>query len=548
MRYIRKFNEGFVLDTLEEELDKAIESEDYERTELRDLMKELIKDNAEYKKKYSLDGSVRIKRFENFISEEINRKRFVTELNENNLNENLRKLFNKAKDFFLKTFQKGEYRYKGIDILLKSIDRNELHNEINLDKKFKELFDKYTVNNQTLNDILYPHKGRTERLKKLSDGQFENVMRNIKEVISIIESNSKFLKKLDTEKEESKKQEEKRKKQEGKRKRQEEERRNKHKKLLELWNGISKKVKYVNYYDTLKPFYSLLKISVGKGSGKESNISDDTEEILKKIYQFSNKNVNQEIDTSSILNEVNSLNKSFEDYVSLYKEIYNKTPDEKIKEKKETDDEINKILQTIKQYKTYKEMVLDVLNKKNRLVNHKGKIVYHGSKRRDLEKDKFNNTINTKKRTGYGLYTSPHLNTAVRYAFAYIFGHLSKGGVDLKPNYDGKANIYRIELGNMPFLLRLDPIIDKEEMEMLLAFGIGGYDGLFQDANEIEISIITSDNISKAERITNSNYPAEFKEIKEFGKKYMGKHGYGKSYIDKEKFITARLQERLKSY
>jgi len=82
MKYLRKFyesNEGFVLDTLEEELDKAIESENYERAaELRDLMKQLIQDNEEYKKKYSLDESVRIKRFKNFISEEINRKQFVT--------------------------------------------------------------------------------------------------------------------------------------------------------------------------------------------------------------------------------------------------------------------------------------------------------------------------------------------------------------------------------------------------------------------------------------------------------------------------------------
>jgi hypothetical protein len=468
-------------------------------------------------------------------------KEEILKLHENNLNEDL---FDKAKDFFLKTFQKGEYRYKAIDLLLKSIDRNELHNEINLDNEFKKRFDIYTVNNQKLNDILYPHSGRIERLKKLSDGQFQRVMSNIKEVIGLIESDSKFLKQRDIKDAESKKQEEERKKQEEERKKQEEERSDKQKTLRKIWDGISNKVEYVSYYDTLNPFYSLLRISVGKGSGKESSTSDSTDELLKKIYQISNKNVNQEIDTSSILNEVNSLNKSFEDYVSLYKEIYNKTPDEQIKEKKETDDEINQILQTIKQYKTYKEMVLDVLNKKNRLVNHKGKIVYHGSERRDLEKDKFNNTINTKKRTGYGLYTSPQLNTAARYAFAYIFGHLSKGGVNLKANYDGKANIYRIELGDMPFLSRLDPNIDKEELEMLLAFGIGGYDGLFQGANEIEISIITSDNISKAERITNSNYPAEFKEIKEFGEKYMRRHGYGKSDIDNEKFITARLEER----
>ena len=90
-------------------------------------------------------------------------KEEICKLHGNNINEGL---FDKAKDFFLKTFQKGEYRYKAIDLLLKSIDRNELHNEIDLDKKFKENFDLYTVNNQKLNDILYPHLGRTERLKK----------------------------------------------------------------------------------------------------------------------------------------------------------------------------------------------------------------------------------------------------------------------------------------------------------------------------------------------------------------------------------------------
>jgi hypothetical protein len=52
MRYIRKFNEGFVL-----------ESENYERVaELRYLMKTLIHDNEEYKKKYSLKF---LKTFEN---------------------------------------------------------------------------------------------------------------------------------------------------------------------------------------------------------------------------------------------------------------------------------------------------------------------------------------------------------------------------------------------------------------------------------------------------------------------------------------------------
>jgi hypothetical protein len=42
--------------------------------------------------------------------------------------------------------------------------------------------------------------------------------------------------------------------------------------------------------------------------------------------------------------------------VNLYKEIYDKTPDEKLKIKKETDDDINQILQKIKQYKPIKKL------------------------------------------------------------------------------------------------------------------------------------------------------------------------------------------------
>jgi len=251
---------------------------------------------------------------------------------------------------------------------------------------------------------------------------------------------------------------------------------------------------------------------------------------------------------------LNLLNQNFENYVNLYKEVYSDTKSlqEKIKENERYNNYTNQVLENIKKYKTYKEMVLDVLTKKKRLVYHKGKIVYHGSSLRNLEKDKFNNTINTEKRTGYGLYTSPQLTTACRYAFAYIFGDLQKKGVPIKPNLDGKANVYRIELGNMPFLLRLDPNIDKEELEMLLAFGIGGYDGLFKtpSGGETEISVITSDNISKAERITERNYPTEFKEITEYGLKYI-KRKYNTTsptgLVKNQKFITARLSEILKN-
>ena len=476
-------------------------------------------------------------------------KEEICKLHGNNINEGL---FDKAKDFFLKTFQKGEYRYKAIDLLLKSIDRNELHNEIDLDKKFKENFDLYTVNNQKLNDILYPHLGRTERLKKLNDGQFKIVMSRIKEVIYMIEIDSKYLKQRDTEKDERKKQEDERKKQEEDRKKQAEERRNKQNKLNELWATIFDTIYNSN---TITPFQFLFRTDEGKGSGKHDSTLDTTEDTLKRIYKLSNKNVNQEIDTSSIINELNLLNQNFENYVNLYTEVYDDTKSlqEKIKEKEEHNNYANQVLENIKKYKTYKEMVLDVLTKKKRLVYHKGKIVYNGSTRRDLEKDKFNNTINTEKRTGYGLYTSPQLTTACRYAFAHIFGDLQKRGVPIKPNLDGKASIYRIELGDMPFLLRFDPNIDKEELEMLLAFGIGGYDGLYKarSGNEVEISVITSDNISKAERITERNYPKEFKEITEYGLKYIKSSEYNHSsptgFVQNQKFITARLSEILKN-
>lgn len=61
MKYLRRFNEeklpdGFILDTLKKKLDKHIEEENYEEAaEIRDLMKQLISDNEEYKKKYGLD-------------------------------------------------------------------------------------------------------------------------------------------------------------------------------------------------------------------------------------------------------------------------------------------------------------------------------------------------------------------------------------------------------------------------------------------------------------------------------------------------------------
>ena len=450
-------------------------------------------------------------------------------LHENNINEGL---FDKAKEFFLKTFQKGEYRYKAIDLLLKSIERDKLHNGIDLDKEFKEYF-------KDLRDYntLFPESGRIERLKKLSDYRFKNLMSIIKGFIDVIENRSENLKTTDKETADRKKAEEDRKK-------AEEERRDKQKKLDELWSDINDKVLYVNYYETLSPFYNLFNLTEGKGSGKHS--SDSVDETLKEVYRISNKNVNREIDTSPILNEVKLVNERFQNYVNLYKEIYDKTPDEKLKIKKETDDDINQILQKIKQYKTYKEIVLSFLTEKKLLVNHKGKIVYHGSSLRDLEADNFNNTINAKKRTGYGLYTSPQLKTACRYAFAYIFGDLSKGGKPLKANLGGKANIYRIELGDMPFLLRLDPNIDKEELDMLIAFGIGGYDGFFKDANEIEISISTSDNIAKSDRITNSNYPTEFKEMEGLAVEYIKRYGHEKYIGDYEKFIRDRLSENFR--
>ena len=467
-------------------------------------------------------------------------KEEICKLHENNINEGL---FDKAKEFFKKTFQKGQYRYEAIDLLLKSIERDKLHHGIDLDAEFKEYFNGLWAYN-----TLFPESGRIERLKKLSDGRFKNLMSDIKGFIGFIERKSENLKTTDKETADRKKAEEDRKKAEEDRKKQDEERRNKQNKLRGLWVTIFRPLK-----NSIYPFQSLFRTSEGKGSGKHD--LDTTDDTLKTIYKLSNKNVNQEIDTSSIINELNLLNQNFENYVNLYKEIYgdDKSLQEKIKRKEEYDKDANQVLENLKKYKTYKEMVLDVLTKKKRLIYHKGKIVYHGSSRRDLEKDKFNNTINTEKRTGYGLYTSPQLTTACRYAFAYIFGDLQKKGVSIKPNLDGKANVYRIELGNMPFLLRLDPNIDKEELEMLLAFGIGGYDGLFKTPNggETEISVSTSDNISKAERITERNYPKEFKEIKEYGLKYIKNSKYNNSsptgFVQNQKFITARLSEILKN-
>ena len=462
-------------------------------------------------------------------------KEEICKLHKNNINEGL---FDKAKEFFKKTFQKGQYRYEAIDLLLKSIERDKLHHGIDLDAEFKEFF-----NGKRDYNTLFPESGRIERLKKLSDGRFKNLMSDIKYFIGDIERKSENLKTTDKETADRKKAEEDRKK-------QDEERRNKQKKLDELWSTI---YDVINNTNSINPFESLFSEVEGKGSGKHD--LDTTDDTLKRIYKLSNKNVNQEIDTSSIINELNLLNQNFENYVNLYKEVYSDTKSlqEKIKENERYNNYTNQVLENIKKYKTYKEMVLDVLTKKKRLVYHKGKIVYHGSSLRNLEKDKFNNTINTEKRTGYGLYTSPQLTTACRYAFAYIFGDLQKKGVPIKPNLDGKANVYRIELGNMPFLLRLDPNIDKEELEMLLAFGIGGYDGLFKtpSGGETEISVITSDNISKAERITERNYPTEFKEITEYGLKYIKSSEYNHSsptgFVQNQKFITARLSEILKN-
>ena len=125
-------------------------------------------------------------------------------LHENNINEGL---FDKAKEFFLKTFQKGEYRYKAIDLLLKSIERDKLHNGIDLDKEFKEYFEGLPGYN-----TLFPESGRIERLKKLSDGRFKNLMSSIKDFINVIENRSKNLKTTDKETADRKKAEEDRKK------------------------------------------------------------------------------------------------------------------------------------------------------------------------------------------------------------------------------------------------------------------------------------------------------------------------------------------------
>lgn len=153
-----------------------------------------------------------------------------------------------------------------------------------------------------------------------------------------------------------------------------------------------------------------------------------------------------------------------------------------------------------------RELALAILRDKNLTVDRNNFVTYHGSDRENWAKDNFKETINLEKRKKLGLFTSD-LKTAIRYAIGQFAGYFPR----TKYEEGDKVSVYRITLGEMPFLRGNENELTHDEMNILLYFGFGGLDGIGATNKERETIIVTPDAIKMAKLISQDD--AEFDKI-----------------------------------
>ena len=163
--------------------------------------------------------------------------------------------------------------------------------------------------------------------------------------------------------------------------------------------------------------------------------------------------------------------------------------------------------------KTYREIAFEMLKTKGCLIDNKNKVVYYGSDRAIWHKDKFEATIAKQKRKGYGIFTTPDIQVSIEYASVH-----SKPGRSLMSGASFKEGdelvVYRIVLGDLPFISTRNVNVGKEEWETMVKFGFGGYDGWgMAEEWEHEILILTSEAILEGEPITKQKFPEDFAKI-----------------------------------
>ena len=170
------------------------------------------------------------------------------------------------------------------------------------------------------------------------------------------------------------------------------------------------------------------------------------------------------------------------------------------------------------QGKTYREVVLALFTRRGALIDNTGVITYHGSDRDNFHKDKFAGTIKYKKRKGYGLFTSPDLEVAYKYAQAQTVGGMTNASYQK----GDKISVYRIVIGDLPFIAANDPDIEQDEIDVFVKFGFGGLDGWGEaEKLEHEITILNPAAIKSAELIGSTNYPDQFKKIEGWSEEYL---------------------------
>lgn len=81
--------------------------------------------------------------------------------------------------------------------------------------------------------------------------------------------------------------------------------------------------------------------------------------------------------------------------------------------------------------------------------------------------------------------------------------------------------VYRIVLGDLPFISTRNVKVGKEEWETMVKFGFAGYDGWgMAEKLEHEILILTPDAIVEGVPITKQNFEEDFEKIQAYHNKH----------------------------
>lgn len=166
--------------------------------------------------------------------------------------------------------------------------------------------------------------------------------------------------------------------------------------------------------------------------------------------------------------------------------------------------------------KTYREIAKEMLGAKGCLIDNKDKVVYYGSDRAIWHEDKFRATIEKDKRKGYGIFATPDIQVAIEYAYVHSKpGRAGMSGASFKEG--DQLVVYRIVLGDLPFISTRNDNVKRAEWETLVKFGFGGYDGWgMAEKWEHEILILTPEAILEGEPITKQKFPEDFAKIQAY--------------------------------